>query len=100
MSAITLGNEPEQLRVVLVRDGDFVSTLTNADGNWSPTAVIDLRIGDLVVWPATIVGDVAAFDVDKVAVNQVLDDQVSKVSLFYTDGTADLCWARGTVSPA
>ncbi|VXC09174.1 hypothetical protein [Aeromicrobium sp. 9AM] len=98
--SITLGNQPDSLQVVLTRDADFVSTLTNSDGDWSPTCTIELRIGDDTVWPATIVDNVASFDVDKVAVNDLLEDGATKVRLFYTDGAADLCWAKGSVRRA
>lgn len=97
---ITLGNETDQLEVVLTRDSDFVSTLTNKDGNWSPTCTIEIRIGsgdDQIVWPANIVDDIAAFDVDKAAVNILHDATVKLARLFYIDGTADLCWATGEV---
>lgn len=98
MPHLTLGHHPETLLLVLVSDADFVTTLTNSDGDWSPTAQIELRIGDDIVWPATIADDVATFDVDKVAVNQAIASDNDRVRLFYVDGTADLCWAKGKVT--
>lgn len=99
MSQITLGYQPETLRLILVAGADFTSTLTNRDGDWSPTCVIELRLDDGTSWPATISGDTATWDIDKVAVDQVIAG-VRKVALFYTDGAADLCWAKGSVTRA
>lgn len=99
MSSIVLGNAPESLRLILVSDADFVSTLTNSDGNWSGTASIELRFDDDTVWPAVIAANTATWNVDKAVVDAV-PSTVRKVSLFYTDGAADLCWAKGTVARA
>ena len=98
--AINLGNEPEQLRVVLSADGDFLSTLISCDG-WPEGAVISLKFvapsGDVAAsWPATIDGDRAYWDVPAADVAEVIEAKARVVRLHYVDGEGnDLLWARG-----
>jgi hypothetical protein len=97
--SITLGTVPENLTVVLTKDADFFTTLQNADGNWSVTAEIKLIFSTGDEWDATISGEEATFNVDSTTVNTLLEARPIWVKLFYIDGTTEICWAKGEVSP-
>lgn len=97
----TLGASPENLSVILTQGADFNTTLHNSDGNWSPTATIELRFGvdpenPITTWSAVITDDDAVFAVDKAVVDVLLAETDKSVRLWYIDGTTDLCWAKGS----
>lgn len=98
--SITLGNSPDTLKVILTAGADFASTLTNSDGDWSPTCSIELRFDTDTTWAADIAGPVASFHADKADVDTLADSNARRVQLFYVDGTDDLCWAKGSVTRA
>lgn len=100
--AISLGNAPEDLRVELSADGDFLSTLISCDGEWPEGVAITLKFatlsGDEVSWPATIDGDRAYWDVPAADVAEVVAANTRLVRLHYADAEGnDLLWARGNV---
>ena len=94
--SITLGTTPENLTVVLTKDADFFTVLENADGNWSGTAQIELRFGD-IVWSSTIAGADATFNIDADQVNDIITARIQRAKLFYIDGDTEICWALGDV---
>lgn len=98
--SFNLGAVPESLSVTLSSGADFNTTLTNADGDWSDTAVIELRFGrdadtPLATWQATITGPDAVFNEDKSDVETVIELKDRTARLWYIDGDLDLCWATG-----
>jgi hypothetical protein len=94
---VTLGARPDGLTVRLTTGADFIATLTNQSGDWAEGATITLVFSDTeeTVWPATITGADAAFNVDK-AIADTIPNR-TKVDLKYTSGDIDQVWARGTV---
>jgi len=98
-SGIALGWKPPRLIVNLNRDGDFVAELVSDTGDFPVDTEIELRfnrVGGLpIVWPATIVGDSARWEVDKVDVAAVLDADPLSAKLHYGVGTLDIVWYRG-----
>ena len=56
---ITLGTQPEDLTVLIPKQGAFTAALVNDGGPWPAGAAIELRFGDdttSVTWAATITG--------------------------------------------
>lgn len=99
-SSIVLGVKPLHLIVDLTQNADFTSTLKNVDGNWSPTAEIQLRFGygdDTIMWAANISGDLAIFDIDDEQVNALLATRIRNAKLFYIDGDVEVAWGVGDV---
>lgn len=98
--SINLGFVPLALTVTLAADADFAATLVAQDG-WPVDTQIELRFplpGSTVVWPATVVGTDAAWNVDIPDVAALLVGQPRRVRLYYSDGAgADLLWASGSV---
>ena len=94
--SIPFGFKPTNISVFLSKDGDFFTTLQNADGNWSGTAQIELRFGT-TVWSSVISGEDAVFDIDSVQVNEVIASKVRNARLFYIDGDTEIVWGEGPV---
>lgn len=105
---ISLGLQPIELVVILVRSGAFVSALV-ADTPWLAGTAITLELyggkapdGSLsspVVWPATVAGTGAAWDVTPTGVASVLDAGHHYARLHYTAAGGDsLVWGRGRIS--
>lgn len=100
MTSFTMGVTAAEMTVRLPPDADFISTLETIDGSdWSDTVSAELRFPDGTVWPATRTGSELVWDVDKAAVNDLLEGSTSPltVTLFYIDGDRDVRWAKGTV---
>lgn len=102
---IQLGTIPENLRVHLAADADFVASMTSTTGTWPGTGVtlelIDPMGTVVASWPATISGAVASWDVDAAEVAPVVAAGVRTARLHYTDSAgSDLLWARGSVTVA
>ena len=93
---VTLGYAPDDLTVVVSKDADFFCTLKNKEGNWPPTASIELRFGS-ITWVASISGDLATFSVSETDVNLLIASRPSTAKLFYLDSSddTDICWAKG-----
>jgi len=103
--AVTLGLVPFDLNVELAADADFASTITNNVGNWAVGTVIELRLSASssgstpTVWPATITGANASWEVNKSSVATALAAGVSYARLHYIDAAAeDLLWGKGRVN--
>ncbi len=103
--AVTLGVVPFDLNVQLAPDADFTSSITNNAGNWAGGTAIELRLSassagtSPTVWPATITGAVASWEVDKALVATALAAGVSYARLHYIDPAShDLLWGKGRVS--
>lgn len=98
---INLGASPDRLTVTLTRGADFVTGMDSLDGPWPETAVVRLVFNDTAdtIWPATIAGAAADWNVDKAEVDALIGRLTNpkNVQLTYTDGTADLTWAQGSV---
>lgn len=95
---LTLGNQVQDMLVILPRNGDFVSTLVNAEGAWDPATLIELRFSNGTTWTATIVDDEARFDVDKATVTTLITAGPTSAVLFYRLNTIDTPWAYGPVN--
>lgn len=100
--AINLGYVPQRLTVTLVEGGDFATALLAPD-DWPDGTEIELRLAggtnDPVVWPATVQGPRADWDLAAVAVQDVIDARVSRARLVCStpDGNV-LVWAEGPVN--
>lgn len=102
---ITFGWVPLEFTVALARGSDFVFTLI-ADPTWPAGIAIELRLSvtgpgenpSPTVWPATISGSNASWDVPAAAVGAVIDTGVRFARLRYRepDGSA-LVWMKGGV---
>jgi len=104
-----MGAVPERLTVNLVPGADFVIALDSKDQtgeplDWPDTATISLVFNDTegTIWPATVSGPTAAWNVDKAEVDALLSRYPSRssirVRLVYVDGSVDLVWAKGSVT--
>jgi hypothetical protein len=101
VSNVTLGYNPHTLKVLLIRDSDFHTTLIKAPTEDDPTpewapATITLRIGT-DDFPFTTSGDTAELVIDKALVNELIDARTRTARLYYKEGTADEVWALGEV---
>jgi len=98
MTGIGLGFEALTLEVRLAPDSDFVGVLIAEDG-WPDGTVLELRFPDTaVVWPATVVGESASWDVPAAQVAAALVGGVQRVRLLCLDDDGpDLLWAAGWV---
>jgi len=98
-TGIALGWKPPKLVVNLNADGDFIAELVSDVGDFPDETVIELRfnlVGSVpIVWPATIVGDSARWNVDKVDVAVVLAADPISAKLHYGNATSDIVWYRG-----
>lgn len=92
----TLGQAPEKLTVVLVAGADFVSSLDRSDGEPWPDVEISLDFGT-AVWPATLDGASARWNVDQADVDALLATRPRSVRLWYVDGPTRLLWAQGAI---
>jgi hypothetical protein len=102
MAGVSFGFVPVKGVLYLSRYSDFVNELISSTGAWPDGAVIDFRFlpansTTWIIWPATITGPTATWDVDKVDVATVLAAGASQYLLFYTQGTADLEWSKGPI---
>jgi len=98
-TSIALGWKPPRLIVNLNRDGDFIAELISDTGDFAVDTEIELRFNRVgaasIVWPATITGDSARWEVDKVDVAIVLDADPISAKLHYGNATSDIVWYRG-----
>lgn len=110
MAAVTFGWEPLEFVVALSRGGDFVFTLESqingAATPWPAGIGIELRFSTTtpdedptpIVWPATITGTNASWDVPATSVAAVLDAPARYARLRYTEADGSkLVWMRGNV---
>ena len=97
--SIALGWKPPKLTVYLNRDGDFVSELISDVGDFAVGTEIELRFipagAAPIVWPATVLGASARWNVPKEDVAEVLDADPIAVKLHYGNASNDLVWYRG-----
>jgi hypothetical protein len=100
--AIPLGNDPEEIVVLLTRNADFNCVLESYDTNDAPLSypvgtTITLVFAGTVTWTANITTYQAKFSVDKNAVNSLIDTLGKNVQaiVFYTNGTDDIAWYVG-----
>lgn len=114
MAGIAFGFTPLEIGITLSPDADFYTSLVNADG-WEDGVGIELRFpipgadsASWVVWPATISGTTAAWDVVKTSVNTVVTQAKgiggsgrARVRLHYIDTSGnDLLWGEGPINIA
>jgi hypothetical protein len=97
---IVLGLTPIAVDVALPRGGDFVAALLS-ETPWPAGIAIQLRFttgSTAIVWPATIAGPRASWDVPAAQVATLLAAAPTAVRLHYVepDGTV-LVWGRGRV---
>jgi len=94
--AFTLGHAPDRLNVILIAGSDFASSLKRKDGVAWPVVEISLDFGS-TEWPATVVDDVASWDVDQDDVDLLIAARPRGVKLWYVEGERRLLWAQGDV---
>jgi hypothetical protein len=102
---IVLGSVPDTLTVSLAYGGDFLQTL-EAPFNWDVGVAIELHFSTnpddptgAFVWPATITGVFATWDVVAATVGMVLNAGAVYARLVYTDASGDvMVWATGRVN--
>lgn len=90
---VALGVVPVRIPLHLSVGGDFVCTIESVDGTAWPggmTAVI--KIGT-ATWAATVVADEVRFNVDKPAVQAIIDERPETYKMF----ADDLHWMEGPV---
>lgn len=101
---ISLGNRPERLSVFLYRDSSFLSSIEVTPGPWPDGTIIELELRATetdpspTVWPATVEGAFARWELPSADVNDALNEGLEHVRLIYreADGTR-LLWAEGVV---
>ena len=104
---VAFGWKPPDFVMELAWGGDFVFTL-QANQNWPTGIGIELRLyrtpdpsGDLnpIIWPATIVGANASWDVSATQVTNAITQRALYPRLRYSelDGST-LVWMRGIVN--
>lgn len=99
--SVTLGAEPHDLTVILVRGADFRCVLELA-ALWPSTAQVSLAIETreppgTVTWTATRSGTDMSFNVDVVEVNALIAQNPREARLWHVDGTLKVLWAKGQV---
>ena len=100
---MTLGAEPQELTVILVRGSDFRCVLELvAPTTWPGTAHVYLTFQTrepvaLVQWTATAAGSDMSFDEDVVDVDALIAQDPRDVRLWHEDGTLKVLWAKGSV---
>lgn len=99
---LTFGFIPEPGTMFLSQYSDFVSEIVSETGSWPDNASIEFRylpnnITTWTVWPATITGATASWDVDAATVAALLASGVTQYRLFYTVGATELEWSKGPV---
>lgn len=98
---ITLGAVPEELTVLIPKQGIFTAALVNDDGSWPAGAEITLRFGDDtddVTWPAVITGAEAEWARTPTECAAVLALPRAWAALLYSvDGAEPVLWAKGRV---
>jgi hypothetical protein len=98
---ITLGSMGEDLTVVIPIGARFLCALDSSNP-WPNGTQIELHLmndpGDTpVIWPATISGSTATFDVPAGDVKTVTDARLSLARLLYNPaGAGFLLWGHGT----
>lgn len=103
--AVTLGWVPLDFTLALANGGDFVTALDASPTDWPAGTGIEIRIGpspeeDLIttVWPATITGSLASWNVPATQVQTVLDAQDSYAWMYYIEpGGGTLLWMKGAI---
>lgn len=99
--AISLGFTPIPIAVQFSYGGEFVCNLVNHAQPWENGTHIELRFAvsktaTPIVWPATISGNVAAWDVSATGVQAVIDAEAWVARLHYIDPSGnDLVWGVG-----
>jgi hypothetical protein len=98
--SIALGIDPELLRVILITDSDWDSTVT-LDEDWDVSAVLTVEFPDYgggTVWTAVITGPDAVFHADASVADAIPKD--SEALVRYVDSTTSArgqIWWDGTV---
>ncbi len=98
--AIGLGLRAQDLVVALYRGGDFVSALLS-DTPWPSGTAITLELyggTGSIVWPATVSGARADWDIHVAGVAAVLDAGHRYARLNYSTSAGDqVIWAQGRI---
>jgi hypothetical protein len=104
---VVAGSTPLDLNVRLAWDADFVWNITNNTGNWPDGDSLELRLAPSddtdatqTVWPATITGPVAAWNVtNDPDVKAAIAAGVKYARLHYLAAAGgDLLWMSGRVN--
>jgi hypothetical protein len=100
VTTFNLGTDPHEVHVLLTRNGDFRTTLTQAPEedppDWAVGTTITLVLGTHS-YPFTISGPDATLVIDKAVVNTLIEERITRAYLYYNEGTADEVWALGDV---
>lgn len=99
---LTFGSAPLPGTMLLNQYGDFVTEIISNTGSWPDGVVIDFRfmpsnLSTWTIWPATINGPTASWDVAAADVATLLASGVSQYRLFYTANSIPVEWSRGQV---
>ncbi len=100
---VALGFVPIDCTVALSAGGDFSQTLT-ATPPWPAGTAVELHFSptpaegpSTIVWPATISGANATWNVPAVSVAAVLNAQALYVTIHYVTSIGTLVWMVGRV---
>jgi hypothetical protein len=100
--ALTIGPEPGELRLRLLRGADFDATLVLTDVN---DTEVEFTAGDVVHlvieehdYPATMAGPLATWHLDNDDVDTLLDERVAAARVELRRGTATVLWFTGMVN--
>ncbi len=97
MSELELGFVPKSGSLNLVQDSDFALELITKDGStWPLTAQAVIKVGSQS-WTSTVSGSKLIFSVDKIEVNQALNESPETFELHYVNGSTELTWMKGQV---
>lgn len=116
MATLRLGDDREDLELVLCRDDDFVETIRLEAGPRNPDGLregtpIDWPTGTqawiwvrghsestVQRWPAIVDGPYLRFDVPHEQVDVLPERTGARVILDYGDGKGEFIWAKGRVT--
>lgn len=98
--SLILGNTPERLDVILVRDAPFVVQINATAGgvpvSWPLGTSVRLQVGG-TVWIGTLSPGAIVFAQSAAEVNAVLDASDKSAELFIMRSDTRIPWARGRV---
>lgn len=100
---VALGWRPQDFTVQLSGGGDFVATLVSQPA-WPVGTAMELHFSvtqvesSPIVWPATVTGDTASWDVVATEVDAVLSVNACFVRLYYISGGSTIVWMSGRVA--
>jgi hypothetical protein len=88
------------MQINLDRDSDFVAEVVSVTGDWPDGTGVEIRfdlpgVAPDIVWPATVDGASARWNVSKDDVADALDAEPKGVKMHYVTDINDLVWFKG-----